>query len=61
MTNTSPITAAIVVLRAFAGELKQSHTVGGLGDWTDEPEAKASHDELLIIADGLDAIQKDHA
>lgn len=49
----TPAQRAAEILRLEAKTLKDCHTVGGKGDWSREPEAKAAHDEMLAVAAAL--------
>lgn len=56
MSNKA-ITEAARLLRDTAEELKNAHTIGGLGEWdASEPEVKAVYDEHIRLADELAAI-----
>lgn len=45
---------AAEILREDAESIRQSHTLGG--DWQGEQEAKADHDEMLAVAEQLEAM-----
>ena len=45
---------AAEILREDAESIRQSHTLGG--DWQSEDKAKAEHDEMLAVAEKLDAL-----
>ncbi|VFR80954.1 hypothetical protein RAN3_2494 [plant metagenome] len=53
MTYLEAVNQARQTLSVAAADLRNCHTVGGAGDWTGEPEAKAEHDRLLLIARAL--------
>ncbi|WP_315127019.1 hypothetical protein [Comamonas antarctica] len=63
MTNTpTPASHAARLLREAAEELKQAHTIGGLGEWkTCEPEVRAVYDEHIAVAVALEASTASHA
>jgi hypothetical protein len=52
-----PISTAARLLREAAHELQLSHTIGGLGDWSDcEPEVIAAHGEYIAAAAGIERL-----
>lgn len=53
MTYLEAVNQARQALSVTAADLRNCHTVGGAGDWTGEPEAKAEHDRLLLISKAL--------
>ncbi|MFZ3193738.1 MAG: hypothetical protein WA154_11115 [Moraxellaceae bacterium] len=50
---------AAAILRQYAGELYQGHTIGG--QWDEGCRIKAEHDELLALADRLALAQSGEA
>ena len=54
---STPIATAARLLRENAEELKQAHTLAGLGEWpADEGEVKATYDEHIAVAAALEAM-----
>lgn len=51
-----PLTRAVQLLREVAVEYARSVSIGDVPDWENEPEAKAAHDEALLIARHLEAM-----
>ena len=52
-----PIERAVQLLREGAAEIAQSVSIGDVPDWANEPESKAAHDECLMIARHLEALE----
>lgn len=46
---------AAEILREDAENIREGHTLGG--DWQSEDKAKADHDEMVAVAEQLDALQ----
>jgi hypothetical protein len=56
MTRPAFLEHAADLLDVEARGIRMSHTIGGNGDWSGEPEAKAVHDDFQSTALGLRAV-----
>ena len=55
-SQVDPVTRAVQLLREGAAEYARSVSIGDAPDWENEPEAKAAHDEALLVARHLEAL-----